>query len=83
MQAAFCLAVLLLMGNRKLESTGGKKKNRGSEGKRNELGCSVGEVQKENLVTMPPVEIFVAFYRIISIIPVCVYALLRQDNLYE
>lgn len=43
----------------------------------------MGEVQKENLVTMPPVEIFVAFYRIISVIPVCVYALLRQDNLYE
>lgn len=43
----------------------------------------MGEVQKENLVTELPVEIFVAYYEIISIIPVCIYGLLKQGNLYE
>lgn len=47
----FYLAVVTLMGTRKLENTGGKRFRRERKG----TGLSRGRIQKENLVTKLPV----------------------------
>lgn len=47
----FYLAVVTLMGTRKLENSGGKRFRR----EKKETGLSRGGVQKENLVTELPV----------------------------
>lgn len=64
------------MGNRKLENIGDKKVQK----EKNELGLSRGVVQKQNLVTKMPAQIFVAFCRIIFIIPMYVYSLLKRSR---
>ena len=72
----FNLAVVMLMENRKLENIEGKKIQK----EKNYLGLSRGIVQKQNLGTKMPAQIYVAFYRIIFTIPICVYSLLKRSR---